>query len=358
MAVAPLRRKFLSPTLKDIETRLAWSKGIRTPFALMRKPLFGDGYLAGTFPDGITTVDGVPVSATVRVVVRGESGSYADGMVIDEVQSSPSGTWQVANLDPALKYDVIGRLFMKNDVIVSGVAPKVDGEVIPSYSELILSHDPVGYWRLGEASGTVAQDLGSFAKNGAFTGTYTLARPSLIPSDQDNKSFGCNGTGYVRVVVPAGTYSLVGTTWMLAFKATAFTGDRYLWHLGNLSQSGGQGLEVLVRNNKIMLSYLTGGWQSATFTALTLETGVTYRMAFRMDNSTTMSLLVNGALVQTIAVPAGLPPVATINELRLGMVNYSGTCALQGDLDEFVILPKLLTDAEFYDLEAAAMIGG
>lgn len=330
----------------------------RPGFASARKPLFGDGYLAGTFPDGITTVDGTPVSAKVRVVVRGEPGSMADGMVVGEVQSSPAGTWQVANLNPALRYDVVGRLFMKNDVIVSDVTPKADGEVIPSYSELILSHDPVGYWRLGEASGTVAEDLGSFAKNGTFTGTYTLARPSLIPSDQDNKSFGCDGTGYVRVVVPTGTYSLVGTTWMLAFKATAFTGDRYLWHLGNLNQSGGQGLAVLVRNNKIMLSYLTGSWQSATFTAFTVETGVTYRMAFRMDNSGTMSLLVNGALVQTIAVPAGLPPVATINELRLGTVNYGGPYYLQGDLDEFVILPKLLTDAEFYDLEAAAMIGG
>ncbi len=112
---------------------------------------------------------------------------YADGMVIDEVQSSPSGTWQVANLDPALKYDVIGRLFMKNDVIVSGVAPKVDGEVIPSYSELILSHDPVGYWRLGEASGTVAQDLGG---NGGQIVKRDVTHAVLTPERRERAADG------------------------------------------------------------------------------------------------------------------------------------------------------------------------
>ena len=126
MAIAPLRRKFRGAALKDIETPLAWNKPVSTPFALMRKPLFGDGYLAGEFPDGITTVEGVPVSATVRILCRPEADALGDGVVVAQVQSAPDGTWRVDGLNPALKYDVVGRKAGLKDVIMSNVQPKVD----------------------------------------------------------------------------------------------------------------------------------------------------------------------------------------------------------------------------------------
>lgn len=84
----------------------------------------GNGYLAGAFPDGITTIDGVPVSATVRVLLRAAPGSRDDGAVVAQVISAPDGTWMVPNLDPTLRYDVVGRLLGKQDVIVSDVAPE------------------------------------------------------------------------------------------------------------------------------------------------------------------------------------------------------------------------------------------
>ena len=124
MAIAPLRRKFRGAALKDIETPLAWSKPISTPFALMRKPLFGNGYLAGEFPDGITTVEGAPVAATVRVMVR-KPGDLADGFVVIETQSAADGTWRVDGLNPALRYDVVGRKAGFNDVIMANVSPEV-----------------------------------------------------------------------------------------------------------------------------------------------------------------------------------------------------------------------------------------
>lgn len=84
----------------------------------------GAGFLAGEFPDGITTVEGAPVTATVRVLYRPDSGDPGDGMVVAEVQSAPDGTWRVDGLNPALKYDVVGRKNGHNDVIVANVSPE------------------------------------------------------------------------------------------------------------------------------------------------------------------------------------------------------------------------------------------
>ena len=84
----------------------------------------GPGYLAGEFPGGITTVEGAPVSATVRVHYRPAEGYLGDGELVAQVQSAPDGTWRVDNLNPALTFDVIGRLAGYNDVIVAGVKPE------------------------------------------------------------------------------------------------------------------------------------------------------------------------------------------------------------------------------------------
>lgn len=92
-----------------------------TPMRLRK----GFGYLAGEFPDGITTVDGVPVSAEVRVLIRMESGNYGDGVLVATTQSAVDGTWRVDGLPAGFVYDVVARLSGQNDVIMAGVTPAV-----------------------------------------------------------------------------------------------------------------------------------------------------------------------------------------------------------------------------------------
>lgn len=91
-----------------------------------RKPLpdlSGSGYLSGSFPSGITSVEGAPVSATVRVLYRPGPGSPGDGVIVAQVQSAQDGTWLVDGLNHNLKYDVVGRKDGYNDVIMSNVSP-------------------------------------------------------------------------------------------------------------------------------------------------------------------------------------------------------------------------------------------
>lgn len=86
-------------------------------------PAPSNGRLSGSFPDGITRVDGVPAPATIRVLYRPLSGQLGDGVVVAETVSAEDGTWQVNGLDPLLKYDVICRKDGFNDMILANVSP-------------------------------------------------------------------------------------------------------------------------------------------------------------------------------------------------------------------------------------------
>ncbi|MFV3090151.1 hypothetical protein ACNJYG_06600 [Pseudomonas sp. GW6] len=89
-------------------------------------PPGGNGYLAGDFPDGITKIEGVPGSATIRVLYRPGPGLPGDGVVVAEVESAADGTWRVDGLNPALRYDVVCRHADFNDMILANVTPAVD----------------------------------------------------------------------------------------------------------------------------------------------------------------------------------------------------------------------------------------
>lgn len=80
----------------------------------------GFGYLAGEFPDGITTRLDTPISATIKVL-----HTTADGRMgkVAEVVSNPDGTWIVDNLDPTKQFDVICSLEGFNDLVLSKVSP-------------------------------------------------------------------------------------------------------------------------------------------------------------------------------------------------------------------------------------------
>lgn len=69
-----------------------------------------------------------------------------------------------------------------------------------SYSSVVLADNPVGYWRLNEASGTVAADLGSGAHPGTYTGTLTHVGDSPIVGDTTARSASLDGsTAYVTI---------------------------------------------------------------------------------------------------------------------------------------------------------------
>lgn len=54
-----------------------------------------------------------------------------------------------------------------------------------TYSDVVLSDQPVGYWRLGDTAGVTAVDSSTTANNGTYVGTYVLNQPSGLTDDSD-----------------------------------------------------------------------------------------------------------------------------------------------------------------------------
>lgn len=82
----------------------------------------GNGYIAGTLPIGLVTINGAPGGRAVEVRNRITRG------VVAVIFSKADGTYLIDNIDPYQLYDVIGRDWSAtyNDVIISRVSPRVD----------------------------------------------------------------------------------------------------------------------------------------------------------------------------------------------------------------------------------------
>lgn len=83
----------------------------------------GPGFFAGEAPDGLTTIAGTPTSASVRVYWRDPADPDAPDVLVASAQSAADGTWQIAGLNPALRYVVRAQKSQFDDVTVVGVAP-------------------------------------------------------------------------------------------------------------------------------------------------------------------------------------------------------------------------------------------
>src|SRR6266702_2805264 len=66
-----------------------------------------------------------------------------------------------------------------------------------SYQSVVLADNPIRYYRLGEASGTVATDIGSQAQNGTLNGGITLGQAGLLTGDSDTAELFDGRTGYI-----------------------------------------------------------------------------------------------------------------------------------------------------------------
>ncbi len=83
----------------------------------------GPGFFAGEAPDGLTTIAGTPTSASVRVYWRDSADPDAPDVLVASTQSAADGTWQIAGLNPVLRYVVRAQKSQFDDVTVVGAMP-------------------------------------------------------------------------------------------------------------------------------------------------------------------------------------------------------------------------------------------
>lgn len=152
-----------------------------------RLNLFVDGALECSVANAGTTYSGS--TNTMRVGVDSAGANPVSGSVAD--------------------------LRLYNSVLLTGnIATNLTStrsQFAPPYSSVVLSDNPLAYWRMGETGGTTATNLGSAgaASNGTYTGGFTLNQTGAMPSDPSPSASFNGSTGYMTAPVNLSTTQTV-----------------------------------------------------------------------------------------------------------------------------------------------------
>lgn len=225
-----------------------------------------------------------------------------------------------------------------------------------TYSELILSHNPVVYWKLDETSGTVAADSSGNSNDANYIGSPTLGVTSLIPSEPSGAAVTLNGSSQMieRVVSDFGISDPQGT--IVAYINSSYTaGNNPIVSSGDLasaqnlqfytSSSGGGALRLYVRT-AITEYYVTG--------TTNVCDGNTHMVAVTC-NASTWRLFIDGVEDPIASVVGGnvgfwFSAVVDRDNLICGGRKNISTSYFTGTIDGVAIFNTVLTDQQILDL--------
>lgn len=285
-------------------------------------PTLAEAYLVATLPDG-----------SVRWI-KAKASNLIGGELIGHELRPMSIEWEA--LDP-FWYSAYGIGTLDDD---------------DSYRAYAAYLGPVGYWRVGEASGTAMAAVVGPA--GTYVNAPTLGVPGALAGDTDT-AVTFNGTSQYGKV--AGTILSAATDLSMAFWLNIaaqpgnfrrvfhalgsgqtvhgfFNGDGTSGLYGRLGGSGDYWLSGTSVN-------LTGGWK---FLVLTLNAAGQAKWSL------------NGAPLAATGGQATGHTTTTITDLGLG-ASFTGGNYLAGTLDEPKIFPRLLSDAEIAALYTLGLYG-
>lgn len=110
--------------------------------------------------------------------------------------------------------------------------------IAADYATTVLNDNPIGYWRLGETTGTIAFDASPNNLHGVYVGGASLGHPGGIPSDSDTSTLFDGITGYVDVGAHSALNQLTNNftveAWVKGRGAIAST-----WFVGSVSTGWG-----------------------------------------------------------------------------------------------------------------------
>jgi RHS repeat-associated protein len=161
--------------------------------------------------DGARVRETVAVQATAGDDRRVERVEFLlDGEELAEDSAPPYvmswDTRAAANGDHVLRaraVDDVGNVGLSDPITVEVAnfdPPEVTLTDPPAgYAAAVKLDGPAGYWRLGETSGTVAEDGSGNARTGTYAGAFALDQPGLIADDPSGSARLGSGSGSVTL---------------------------------------------------------------------------------------------------------------------------------------------------------------
>jgi RHS repeat-associated protein len=126
-------------------------------------------------------------------------------------------------------------------VLAPARAPSSRGEgmrlaLSGSYSATVLADNPVGYWRLGESSGTSVADATGHGYTGTYVNSPTLGSPGLLTGDSDTAVV-LDGASQ-RVNLPANVLSSTTGSYSVEAWIKTTDSDGYIYSARNAGTDG------------------------------------------------------------------------------------------------------------------------
>lgn len=164
------------------------------------------------------------------------------------------------------------------------------------YRDAVNVDTPVGFWRLDEATGTVATDTGSGAQNGTYSGGFTLAQTVSAVTDAGNTGVLFDGVNGHAVATIAAGPAATNTTIELLLLAPTLTSKGNFVKVGD---SNGYGIGVGSGNtdtngNHLLILYENIRWIDTGFV---LVAATWYHVALVINSTGKPTVYVNGSSV-------------------------------------------------------------
>ncbi len=207
------------------------------------------------------------------------------------------------------------------------------------YRSVVISDNPVSYWRLGEASGTAAADEKG-ANPGAYANAPTLGAASLIASDTTNKAVGFDGVNDQVKVASSASLNL-----STSFTLEAWIKPTSLPVAGSFASVMTKAESYALQFNGPRLEFTimqSGARKRLQAPAGAIVAGQTYHVVATFDG-TTQRLYLNGTQVASTALTGG----ASSSSSPVYLGSWDGSKEFfQGTIDEAAIYSNVLSASQ------------
>ena len=211
--------------------------------------------------------------------------------------------------------------------------------VSPLYSAVILGDTPLGYWRLGESSGSTAADSSGNSYNGTYV-NCTQGAPSLINNNGGDLAVSGDGTSSQIIVgaVPA-LYNLSRSfSFECWAKPASVSGYYGLW------SAGYQGWCVRMNSGQLSFTQDYSVYIGTITTNFAVNTR--YHIVCVMSSAGIVTAYINGVSVGTLDMSAY---TYSGQYVRIGADGYGpGNVGnfMSGELDEVAVYNYMLTPTQ------------
>ena len=294
--------------------------------------------VAGTVIVQVDATDAIVAAGSLTVEVSIDSGAFA-AAAWNGATSRYELSWDTTLIADG-SHTVDARATDDGGNVTNATQISVDTGLAPE----VLADGPVGYWRLGEASGTTAGDAAVPADDGTYVGAPTLGVTGLVSGI--DTAVGFDGVDDTVTASLTGLSTTLRTV-ELWFSADTVVSRQVLAQVSNPAS----GVAVYLDGTDLWIS----SWNATQGTisgSTTVAAGTTYHLVVVYDTAGTFEAYLDGSATAAITVAGATGTLGAAMDVTIGSATAdiefhdgpgAGGNFFDGVIDEVAVYDTVLT---------------